>query len=54
MKCGKGRIVVFGEAAMFSGQLGAGLSWIKVGMNSSEAKNNYKLLLNIVHWLDNN
>lgn len=53
MKFGKGRIVVFGEAAMFSGQLGAGLSWIKMGMNSTNAKNNYKLLLNIAHWLDN-
>lgn len=54
MMYGEGRIVVFGEAAMFSGQLGAGLSCIKIGLNSSKAKNNYKLLLNIVHWLDNN
>jgi hypothetical protein len=53
MNYGKGRIVIFGEAAMFSGQLGAGLSWVKIGLNSSKAKNNYKLLLNIVHWLDN-
>lgn len=52
MKYGKGRLVVFGEAAMFSGQLGAGLSWVKIGMNSRKAKNNYKLLLNLVHWLD--
>jgi hypothetical protein len=53
MKFGKGKLVVFGEAAMFSGQFGAGLSWAKVGLNSPKAKNNYKLLLNIVHWLDN-
>lgn len=52
MNFGKGRIVVFGEAAMFTSQLPAGLSWIKIGMNSSKAKNNYKLLLNIIHWLD--
>ena len=52
MKYGLGRIVVFGEAAMFSGQLGLGLSWEKVGMNTAAAKNNYKLLLNIIHWLD--
>ncbi|MBK9480060.1 MAG: hypothetical protein IPN99_14690 [Bacteroidetes bacterium] len=52
MNYGKGKLVVFGEAAMFSGQLGAGLSFFKVGMNSPKAKNNYKLLLNIVHWLD--
>ncbi|MFT4662097.1 MAG: hypothetical protein ACI8XB_002385 [Patiriisocius sp.] len=53
MTYGTGRIVVFGEAAMFTGQLPAGLSfWKKIGLNSVEAKNNYKLLLNIVHWLD--
>ena len=52
MHYGKGRLVVFGEAAMFTGQYGGGLSWMKVGMNSPRAKNNYKLLLNIVHWLD--
>lgn len=52
MKYGKGRIIVFGEAAMFSAQYGAGLSWVKVGMNSTEARNNYKLLLNCIHWLD--
>lgn len=52
MQYGKGKLVVFGEAAMFSGQYGAGLSWIKIGLNSPKAKNNYKLLLNIVHWLD--
>lgn len=53
MKYGQGRIVVFGEAAMFSGQLGGGLSWIKIGLNSPDAKYNYRLLLNIMHWLDN-
>ncbi|MFT5860816.1 MAG: hypothetical protein ACI865_002931 [Flavobacteriaceae bacterium] len=53
MEFGTGRIVVFGEAAMFTGQLPAGLSfWKKIGMNSPKAKNNFKLLLNIVHWLD--
>jgi hypothetical protein len=50
---GKGRIAAFGEASMFTGQLPAGLSWIKRGFNSHSAKNNYKLLLNTVHWLDN-
>ena len=49
---GNGKIVVSGEAAMFTGQFGAGLSWQKVGLNSPKAKNNYKLLLNIIHWLD--
>ncbi len=48
---GKGRIAIFGEAAMFSAQL-AGSNRIKVGMNAEEASENYKLLLNIIHWLD--
>jgi hypothetical protein len=51
MKYGKGRVVMFGEAAMFSAQL-AGQNKIKVGMNSDYAGENYKLLLNIIHWLD--
>lgn len=48
---GKGRLVVFGEAAMFSAQLG-GPQKIKMGMNSDAAPQNYQLLLNIIHWLD--
>ena len=48
---GKGRIVFFGEAAMFSAQL-AGSQRIKAGMNRDDAKENYQLLLNIIHWLD--
>jgi len=47
----KGKIAVFGEAAMFTAQL-AGSERTKVGMNTIEAKENYQLLLNIVHWLD--
>ncbi len=50
-KHGAGRIVVFGEAAMFTTQL-AGPNKIKVGMNHPDAKQNYQLLLNIIHWLD--
>ena len=48
---GKGRVVVAGEAAMFTAQL-AGPQMYRVGMNSPEAKGNYHLLLNIIHWLD--
>ena len=48
---GKGRVVVWGEAAMFSAQI-AGEKKAKVGMNSPKAKSNYQLLLNIIHWLD--
>ena len=50
-KFGKGKIVVFGEAAMFSAQL-AGPSKFKAGMNNDVAPENYQLLLNIIHWLD--
>ncbi len=52
MEYGSGRLVVLGEAAMFTGQLGAGLSWVKIGLNSPNAKNNYKLLLSIMRWLE--
>jgi len=48
---GKGKVVVFGEAAMFSAQL-AGTQQVKVGMNSELAAENHQLLLNIIHWLD--
>jgi hypothetical protein len=48
---GKGRIVCFGEAAMFTAQL-AGPNKTRMGMNSAYAEENYKLLLNIIHWLD--
>ena len=48
---GKGKVAVWGEAAMFSAQI-AGQNKTKVGMNSPEAKHNYQFLLNIIHWLD--
>jgi len=48
---GKGRVVVFGEAAMFTAQI-AGTDNNKVGMNDLRADQNYRLLLNILHWLD--
>ncbi|MDP4224232.1 MAG: hypothetical protein Q8868_13070 [Bacteroidota bacterium] len=51
MNYGKGRVVIFGEAAMFTAQL-AGPAKTKVGMNSDYAKENFQLLLNIIHWLD--
>lgn len=50
-KFGRGRVVVFGEAAMFSAQL-AGVQKVKTGMNSPNASENFQLLLNIIHWLD--
>ena len=51
LEFGKGRVVVFGEGAMFTAQL-AGPNRFKVGMNAKEASENYQLLLNIIHWLD--
>lgn len=50
-KYGKGRIAVFGEASMFSAQIGDPGNR-KMGMNRFDAKDNYKLLLNTIHWLD--
>ncbi len=51
MNYGNGRLVVFGEAAMFTTQL-VGKKKRKVGMNNKIASENYQLLLNIIHWLD--
>lgn len=46
---GKGKIAVFGEAAMFSAQVSGN---IKAGFNSSYAPENAQFLLNLIHWLD--
>ncbi|MBL4752321.1 MAG: hypothetical protein JKY52_01800 [Flavobacteriales bacterium] len=48
---GKGRIVVFGEAAMFTAQIQEPEK-TAMGMNNQNAPENYQLLLNIIHWLD--
>ncbi len=50
LEYGKGRIVVFGEAAMFSAQVQR--DSVRMGMNAPDAKQNPQLLLNIIHWLD--
>jgi hypothetical protein len=47
---GRGRLAVFGEAAMFAAQL-AGPKDALVGMNSPRASSNLQLLLNTLHWL---
>lgn len=51
LRYGKGRIAVFGEAAMFSSQL-KGKDQIPFGLRSSEADQNLAFLRNIIHWLD--
>jgi len=50
-KYGKGIIAIFVETAMFTAQL-AGPQKIKMGMNNEAASENYRLLLNIIYWLD--
>jgi hypothetical protein len=47
---GRGRVAVFGEAAMFSAQL-SGTPRRPMGMNAPNAGQNAQLLLNVVHWL---
>lgn len=51
MEYGKGRVVVMGEAAMFSAQV-SGPQRNKAGMNHSDARQNPQFLLNLIHWLD--
>lgn len=51
LEYGKGRVVMSGEAAMFSAQL-TGPNRNPVGMNQPEARQNGQLLLNVLHWLD--
>lgn len=50
LKAGKGRVAVFGEAAMFTTQL-AGAQKMKVGMNTKGAEENPILLRNLMKWL---
>lgn len=50
LRFGKGRVALFGEAAMFTAQL-AGPQRLRVGMNSPDAPHNAQLLLNVLHWL---
>jgi hypothetical protein len=50
VRFGKGRVAVFGEAAMFSAQV-AGPERRPAGMNDPSAPQNAQFLLNVVHWL---
>ena len=50
MRVGKGRVAVFGEAAMFSAQV-AGPDRNPMGMNDPIAAQNAQFLLNVMHWL---
>ena len=46
--CGQGKVVAFGEAAMFTALL-VGQEKLTRGMNNKVAPENYQLLLNIIH-----
>ena len=50
LRFGRGRVAVFGEAAMFSAQV-AGPNRIPAGMNDPRAPQNGQFLLNVAHWL---
>jgi len=47
---GKGRIDVFGEAAMYSAQF-SGPKRLPMGMNHPKAAQNYQFVINVMHWL---
>lgn len=47
---GRGRVAVFGEAAMFSAQV-SGPGRAPTGMNHPGAPQNAQFLLNVMHWL---
>jgi hypothetical protein len=50
VRFGRGRVAVFGEAAMFSAQL-AGPHRSPVGINDPAAPQNAQFLVNVLHWL---
>lgn len=50
LQVGRGRVAIFGEAAMFSAQV-AGPDRFPMGMNAPDAAQNQQLLLNTLHWL---
>lgn len=50
MNFGKGKVAVFGEAAMFTAQVSN--KNFKAGFNSEYAPKNAQFVLNVIHWLD--
>lgn len=51
LRHGRGRVAVFGEAAMFTAQL-AGPERLPMGMNHPAARQNGQFALNVMRWLD--
>lgn len=50
LEVGKGRVAVFGEAAMFTAQA-SGPNKTRIGFNAPDAPRNKQFLLNVTHWL---
>jgi hypothetical protein len=50
MRVDSGRAAFFGEAAMFSAQVG-GPARLPMGMNAPGAEQNVQFVLNVMHWL---
>ena len=50
IESGRGRVVMLGEAAMLSAQLG-GPNRTPMGMNAPSANQNAQFVLNVLHWL---
>lgn len=50
LRLGRGRVAVFGEAAMFSAQI-KGAERVAMGMNAPAAQQNPQFVLNTMHWL---
>ncbi|HET9010982.1 MAG TPA: hypothetical protein VFN38_04170, partial [Gemmatimonadaceae bacterium] len=50
LQLGRGRVAIFGEAAMFSAQV-AGPRREPMGMNAPAAGQNAQFVLNTMHWL---
>ncbi|MGE0442600.1 MAG: DUF4350 domain-containing protein [Gemmatimonadales bacterium] len=50
LRVGRGRVALFGEAAMFSAQV-TGPDRHPFGMNAPNAGQNARFLLNVMHWL---
>jgi hypothetical protein len=52
LEYGKGKVAVFGEAAMFTAQIVNGQ--MPVGFNSPDAPQNARFILNLIRWMDGN
>jgi hypothetical protein len=52
LRYGRGRLAVFGEAAMFTAQVYVqDGEVVRFGMNDPEAVHNPQFVLNVMHWL---